>query len=322
MDDQLPAVRTPEPTSLQEHLERVSHYAESALSANTRRGYRADWTDFSVWCKARSADSLPASPETVASYLADRAQSLRTSTLARRKVAISQAHELAGMPSPCKDARVRTVWQGIAREHGAPPVKKRALALSDLRMLVASCGDDLIGRRDRAILLVGFTSGMRRSEIVSLNVQDMVVEEGEGIKFLLRRSKTDQHGAGREIGVPVGRQSATCPVLAIRAWIHAAGISEGPLFRSFSRWGTIRNRRLSAFGISLIIKRRTASLGLDSRQYSGHSLRSGLVSACAKANVPEHAIMKATGHRSVATLRQYIQSASVLRDHPAKSLDM
>ena len=235
MDHLVPAPVTPQSSPLMEHAEQVSHYAESALSKNTRRGYRADWADFSTWCEARSLNSLPAAPETVASYLADRAQSLRTSTMARRKVAISQAHELAGLHNPSKDARVRTVWQGITREHGAPPKKKKAMAVNDLRLLVGSCGGDLVGCRDKALLLIGFFTGMRRSEIVSVDVEDITVDEDKGVWLLLRRSKTDATGMGREVGVPVGRHASTCPVLALRAWLHASGISRGPLFRPLTR---------------------------------------------------------------------------------------
>lgn len=322
MDHLLPVPVAPQPSSLLKHADQVSKYAESALSANTRRGYRADWRDFAAWCEARSQVSLPAQPETVASYLADRAQSLRTSTLARRQVSISQAHELAGLPNPCKDARVRTVWQGITREHGAPPKKKKAMAVNDLRLLVGSCATDLVGCRDKALLLIGFFTGMRRSEIVSLDVEDITVDEDKGVRLLLRRSKTDATGMGREVGVPVGRHAATCPVLALRAWLHASGISRGPLFRPLTRWGTVRGSRLSAHAVSLLIKKRTAALGLDPDLYAGHSLRSGMITAAARAGVAEHVIARTTNHRSIATLRGYIQSANLLQEHPAHALDL
>lgn len=244
MDHLLPAPVAPQPSTLLEHAEQVSHYAESALAENTRRGYRADWADFSTWCEARSLDSLPALPETVASYLADRAQSLRTSSLARRKVSISQAHELACLPNPCKDARVRTVWQGIAREHGAPPRKKRAMAVNDLRLLVASCDGDLVGCRDKTLLLIGFMAGMRRSEIVGLDVEDITVEEDAGLRILIRRSKTDAFGIGREVGVPLGRRNASgrrnpggqhpCRLHPHRQRCRGSGAGSGPQLRA--RW--------------------------------------------------------------------------------------
>jgi integrase len=196
------------------------------------------------------------------------------------------------------------------------------MAVNDLRLLVESCGIDLVGCRDKALLLIGFFTGMRRSEIVALDVEDVSVEEDQGLRLLIRRSKTDSIGMGREVGVPVGRHAATCPVLALRAWLHASGISKGPLFRPLTRWGTVRDKRLSPYAVSVLIKKRTAALGLDPDLYAGHSLRSGMITAAARAGVAEHVIARTTNHKSIATLRGYIQSANVLKEHPAHALDL
>lgn len=322
-EDQLP-VRTQEACrDLTATSERVAAYAAASISPNTRKAYRSDWAAFAAWCAERNLSPLPAQPETIALFLADQAeQGLKTSTIGRRMASLSQAHELAGHPSPTRDRRVRKVWQGICREKGCSVQKKRALALTDLKAIVAGCEDDLMGKRDKALLLLAFSGAMRRSELIGLDVEDVQVEGDNGLRVHIRRSKTDQTGAGREIGIPVGKNATTCPVLAFRAYLNAAQLTAGPVFRPLNRWGSLRQGRLTSQSVAYILKRRIKALGIDPNVYGAHSLRSGFVTSAARAGVPEHAIARQTGHRSVAVLRGYVQAATIFSDNPASALDL
>lgn len=325
MDKNLPISVPPKSaiTSLIGGAERVRHFAEASVSDNTRRAYRSDWCAFELWCVEQGLNPLPAAPETVAAFLTAQAdEGFKTSTIGRRMATISNAHELACHPSPLRDRRVSRVWKGICREKGRAVAKKKALGLKDLRALSLSCRDDLQGRRDKALLLLGFAAALRRSELVSLDVEDVVVEEDTGIRLTIKRSKTDQSGEGREVGIPCGKHYETCPVLAVRAYLTVSGIGEGALFRPLNRWGTLRPSRLTPQSVAKIVKKHLETLGLDAACYGGHSLRSGFVTCAARAGVPEHVIARQTGHKSVAVLRGYVQSATIFEDNPLTSMDL
>lgn len=309
--------------SLDSTLNRMAEFAEASSSENTKKAQRSDWSVFSTWCRDRGLSEMPACPEVLALFLTDQAESgLKSSTIGRRMASISQAHQLAGYPSPAGDARVRAVWQGICRKVGRAVAKKRALPLSDLKALVLSCEDSIQGLRDKAMLLLGFMGAMRRSELVNLDVEDIHMEEDQGVRLRIVRSKTDQQGHGREIGIPVGKSHTTCPVFALRAYLTVSKIDSGPLFRPLNRGGSLRQTRLTPQSVAKVIKRRMEALGLDPADYAGHSLRSGFVTAAARAGVAEHAIARQSGHKSVAVLRGYIQTATLFQGNPAAALDL
>ena len=325
MDEHLPSVQHQYPCAPRhvEEAERVAYFAEASISDNTRRAYRSDWRQFETWCSVKGLTPLPADPSTVALFLSQEADvGRKASTIKRRMATISNAHELAGFPTPLLDRRVKSVWKGIARTLGSVPAKKKALALSDLKAIVTECGDDLVGRRDKALLLLAFSSAMRRSELVALNLEDVAIEGDTGIRLTIRASKTDQEGKGHAVGVPCGRHHTYCPVLALRAYLVAARIEKGPVFRACNRWGTLRAHRLTSQSVAQILKKRLAAIGLDPTEYGGHSLRSGFVSAAARAKVPEYAIARQSRHRSVSVLRGYIQGATLFVDNPASALDL
>jgi integrase len=182
--------------------------------------------------------------------------------------------------------------------------------------MLATLPEGLLGTRDRALLLIGFAGAFRRSELVGLNVEDASFT-GDGLVVTLPRSKTDQEGEGRKVGIPYGSNPATCPVRSLRAWIETAGITAGPLFRSVNRYGRVQPGRLSDKAVALIVKRYAQASGRDARTFSGHSLRVGLVTAAAMAGASERAIMNQTGHRSTVMVRRYIRDASLFRDNAA-----
>ena len=206
--------------------EEARAHVENSKADNTRRAYRADWDDFTRWCRDQDVTPLPAAPETVALYLTECAHGLKASTIQRRMASITQAHAAAGYPdSPIKHFLVRSVWRGIRREIGVASEGKSPTLTADLRVMVDHLPGieegRLISVRDRALLLLGFAGAMRRSELVGLDVGD-VLETRDGLVVTIRRSKTDQEGAGRKIGIPYGSHPQTCPVRAVDAWKEAA----------------------------------------------------------------------------------------------------
>src|SRR5690606_8942616 len=223
----------------------LSEYLAKSKADNTLRAYKNDWKHFTTWCAERGYQPLPAAPEHVASYIAHLARSgYKPSTIRRRITSINQAHNLAGYEKPSVHALVRGAWSGICRAHGNAQKGKAPATVEVIRDMVAMLGDGLIGTRDRALLLIGFAGAFRRSELVALDVED-VEETADGLVIFLRRSKTDQEGKGRKIGIPYGSDPATCPVRALRAWLEASGITAGPIFRPINRHGHMANRRLS-----------------------------------------------------------------------------
>jgi integrase len=307
---------------LEQVAEDARDYARHAKAPNTLKAYRIDWADFSEWCALHRLEFLPATPQTIALYLTDLASTHKVSTLYRRLSGISQAHQAAGFPTPTTDAQVRLVFQGIRRTLGSAPDQKNAAITAEVRAMVETLSPaSLIGVRDRALLLVGFAGAFRRSELVSLDVAD-VTFGGDGLIVQLRRSKTDQEGEGRKVGLPFGSNPHTCPVRALRAWLEVAAISFGPIFRAVDRHGNVADTRLTDQSVALIVKRCAKAAGLDPETYAGHSLRSGLATAAAMADVSERAIMAQTGHKSLPMVRRYIRDGSLFRSNAAAAVGL
>jgi integrase len=299
--------------------ERIEHYAAAATAPNTTRAYRHDWEEFSSWCSERSYSALPASPAVIAAHaveLADRPV-ISVATIERRLAAIGRMHREAGFdPPPNRALEVQKVMTGIRRTLGVAPRRQRTpLSPDELRRLLASVDPaTLAGDRDRALLLVGYYFAGRRSELVALDVEDLV-EVADGLRITVRRSKTDQEGEGEVKGVPRKPDPAVCPVVALQGWLDAAGIAEGPIWRRVTRWDTPGSDRLTAQSVNLIIKRACRRAGIDDARYAGHSLRSGFATAAGAAKAPERAIMRQTGHRSERMVRKYIRPASVFHEN-------
>lgn len=312
---------SPEAAGLAALVDQAADFLRQARAENTRRAYAADWKHFERWCGKSQSPACPAVPQTVALYLTALAATHKVATLTRRLSAISQAHRTAGFPSPTEDAGVRRLMAGIRRSRGTAAIAKRPLLVPDLQALLAALPDNLLGLRDRSLLLLGFSGAFRRSELVALNAED-VLETGDGLVLTLRRSKVDQDAAGRPVAIPRGREAATCPVQALTRWREAAGIAAGPLFLRVNRHSQILPHRLSGAAVALVIKRYAAAAGYDPTEFAGHSLRAGLATAAAIAGKSERAIMNQTGHKSTATLRRYIRDANLFRDNAADGLGL
>jgi integrase len=296
-------------------------YIRASRAANTTRSYLTGWRQFESWCAAHGRKALPASPEAVALYITHLAGKVKVSTIDARLAAISAAHRAAGHPSPTKAEAARLVRRGVRRSHGTGQRRVRALTVADLRAMVAGLDEDAAGCRDRALLLIGFAGAFRRSELVALDVSD-VVEGPEGLTVRIRRSKTDQEGSGRTVGIPYGTNLATCPVRAWKRWLELSGISEGPAFRAIDRQGRLGEMRLSDRAVAEIVKRHAARGGIGADEVSGHSLRAGLATSAAAAGVPERVIAATTGHKGTAMLRRYIREGSLFRENAAAQVGL
>ncbi|RYG99060.1 MAG: site-specific integrase [Alphaproteobacteria bacterium] len=273
-------------------------YLAACWSDSTRRCYAGDVRDFLRW-----GGSLPATQAQVLDYVTDRAQALRIHTLKRRLTGIGMAHALQGYPDPTKGALVKKLLRGVKRVHGVGQRQAQPITYNDvLRMFDGTTS--LIQARDRALLMLGFSAAMRRSEIVSLNVEDLSFVEA-GLSVRLRRSKTDQFGKTRLIGIPHGRGEA-CTVHAVRQWLQQSGVKDGPLFRRILKSGRL-GARLSDQSVSLIIKHYAARVGLPAERISGHSLRAGFVTSAVRAGASLVSIQRQTGHASLDMLARYIR---------------
>lgn len=300
---------------------RARDYADASHASNTLRAYAADLRAFAAWCAVLQLAPLPAAPRAVASYLAALADAgRRPSTIGRALTAINVAHVRAGFPGPREAPEVRDAWRGIRRTLSVAPRQKTAILVEDLRALATAQPRTLRGIRDRAILVLGWAMGARRSEVVALDVADLRLTV-DGFEITIRRSKTDQEGAGHVLGVPFGSTPATCPVRSVLAWQSAAAIGAGPLFRSIKN-GRPTSRALDGRDLARIVQH-AAQLAGVAGDVAGHSLRAGLITQAARNGKPERDIMAHTGHRSAATLRRYIRAAGLFTaSNPAQGIGL
>ena len=283
--------------------EAVLEFAENAKAAASRRAYASDWQDFAAWCAARGATALPATPAMVCGYI---------STLAH----CGLRPHLTGSPIPIHTSTatetVRVVMKGIRRTIGTAPDKKTPATHDILGQMLDACPDTLIGKRDRALLAFGFAGAFRRAELVALEVTDLV-EVADGLRVVIRHSKTDQEGQGAEIAIPRGYRPR--PVEAVQTWLAAAEISVGPVFRSVARGDRVGTEALSPYAASLVIKQRIAAVGLDPATYSGHSLRSGFLTSAAEAGASLFKLTEVSRHKSLDTLRGYVRRVDLFKEH-------
>jgi len=302
-------------------LEQAREFARQSKAETTLRGYRADWRDFCGWCESHGLSPLPAAPETVAAYIAECAGRLKVGTIQRRLNAIPEAHKATGQDSPTTAGMVRNTLKGIRRTLGTATAPKSPTLTDDIRAMVEATDADLIGTRDRALILLGFAGAFRRSELVGLDIADCAFGK-DRLTVTLRRSKTDQDGAGRKIGIPYGANPETCPVRTIQAWLEQSGASAGPLFRSITRHGQVHVGGLSGIDVARVVKKLADRAGLDAAKYAGHSLRAGHATSAAIAGASERSIMNQTGHRSVPMVRRYIRDGSLFRENSAGKLGL
>jgi len=306
------------PASADAELKAALAFAEQEKSAGTRRAYRSDWQIFTAWCGARGLEALPATPETVALFLSSEAMAgVKASTIGRRAAAIGYVHKLAGYRDPPSGAEaVKAVMRGIRRAIGTAPVQKAPATADLIGEMLKRCPDTLAGKRDRALLALGFAGAFRRSELVALEVAD-IAEVPDGLRVTIRHSKTDQEGAGQEVAIPRGYRLR--PVEAVQMWRGAAEINSGPLFRPVLKGGRLQSEPLTDRSVAKIVKRYAELAGLDPAQFAGHSLRSGFLTSAAESGAAVFKMMEVSRHKSVDVLRGYIRRADLFREHAGAS---
>lgn len=311
-------------------------YVEAARAANTLRGYRSDWAEFTGWAASRDKSVLPASAATISGYLTELARhGAKVGTMSRRLSAIKFAHQMCGLPDPTTGARVVAVWEGIRRTHGAPPEQAAPLMPPELFDVLDACPTtkswktrgrpaepDLAGIRDRALLLVGFVAALRRSELSALTVEQ-IAEHPNGLVLGLARSKTNQTGDQPELVVlPRGGNPSRSPVAVLQAWLAGAGITGGPVFRAVSKGNRALSRPLHPESVNTLIQAAVARAGLDPARYSAHSLRAGFVTYAHLRGASDRAIAHQTRHRSLASVGGYVRIHAAWDDNAATQLGL
>ncbi len=283
------------------------------MTASTRKGYASDLRCFEAFCLSRGLKMLPASAQTVALYVSFLAPTHRVGTIRRRLAAIAVDHRRAGLDSPGSHRIVREVVRGIANDYGTATRRVDAATLDIVsKLLLAVRGDDLAAKRDRALLLLGFACALRRSELAALNVEDLRFSK-RGLLVTIRRSKTDQEGVGADIAVPLVPNEAFCAVRALRAYLDAASITSGPLFRSLTPQRRVTDRRITGRDVANLIQRLARRARLEG-DFSGHSLRYGFVTSAAQSHVPFTQIAEITRHRNANSVQSYVCSAVPVRE--------
>lgn len=282
----------------------------NSLSDATRRAYRSDMAQYEAW-----GGAIPSTPATVAEYLSELAQTHTVATITRRLASLAKAHRAVSSDDPTKSEIVKATVRGIRRSLGTAQREAKPVLKEDLFQMLARMGNRPKDIRDKALLLVGFAGAFRRSELVGLDVAD-IEHVRQGIILTLRRSKTDQTGAGRKIGIPFGR-TRWCPVKHLNDWLDYSGIESAAIFRTINRHGHVANQRLSGEAVSIIVKERAEAAGFHPDAYSGHSLRAGLATSAVIAGASTISIRRTTGHASDAMLARYVRVGDMFTDNAA-----
>ena len=292
---------------------------QSSKATNTVRAYKSDFKDFCLFCAQNGFKALPSDPKIVSLYLTYLStKDNKMSTLKRRLVSIGVIHKLKGYYLDTKHPSIKENIMGIKRRKGSIQKGKKPILINDLKLIVdvidQQKNEDIKKLRDRSIILIGFSGGFRRNEIVALDFEDLDFVS-EGLKIDIKRSKTDQFGEGSKKALPYFDNSQYCPVVSLQKWIKISKINSGSLFRRFSKGSKLSENRLTDQTVALLIKTYLQLAGIDSKKYSGHSLRSGFATSAAESGAEERSIMTMTGHKSTEMVRRYIKEANLFKNN-------
>ena len=292
---------------------------KSSKAKNTVRAYKSDFNDFGLFCTQNGFKSIPSDPKIVSLYLTYLStKNVKMSTLKRRLASIGVIHKLKGHYLDTKHPLIVENILGIKRRKGSVQKAKKPILINHLKQIINVIDHQKKGEikkyRDRSIILIGFSGGFRRNEIVSLDYDDLDFVP-EGIKINLRSSKTDQFGEGFTKALPYFDSSQYCPVVSLKKWIEISKINSGPVFRRFVKGSKLSENRLTDQTVALLIKEYVNLTGIDSKNYSGHSLRSGFATSAAESGAEERSIMAMTGHKSTEMVRRYIKEANLFKNN-------
>ena len=296
---------------------------KSSKANNTMRAYKSDFKDFGAFCVKHGLNSLPTEPKIVSLYLTHLSKNSKISTLRRRLVSISMVHKLKGHYLDTKHPIIVENLMGIRRVKGSIQKGKKPLLINHLKLIIKVILQEKIEQiikfRDIAIVLIGFGGGFRRSEIISIDYEDLEFVT-EGLKITLKKSKTDQFGEGMIKGLPYLENELYCPVHNLKKWLHISNIKSGPIFRRFIKGSKISTNRLTDQSIALLIKKYLKLADIENANYSGHSLRSGFATVAAESGADERSIMAMTGHKTTQMVRRYIKEANIFKNNALNKL--
>jgi len=299
------------------HEETLSNL-KSSKSKNTLRAYKSDFRDFGSFCAKYGLESLPTEPKVVSIYLTHLSKNSKMSTLKRRLVSISMVHRLKGHYLDTKHPVIIENLMGIKRAKGSLQKGKKPILINHLKSIINIIDQQEISEikksRDKAIILVGFAGGFRRTELISIDHEDLEYVS-EGLKITIKRSKTDQFGEGMVKGLPYFSNDIYCPVINLKKWLELSKIKSGAIFRRFAKGSILTNNRLTDQSVVLIIKNYLNLAGIENNNYSGHSLRSGFATVAAESGADERSIMAMTGHKTTQMVRRYIREANIFKNN-------
>ncbi len=306
-------------TDLKALHEETLNNLKSSKAINTIRAYKSDFKDFGAFCAKHSFKALPTEPKIVALYLTYLSgKDAKMSTLRRRLVSIGMMHKLKGYYLDNKHPVIIENLMGIKRTKGSIQRGKKPILLNQLKAIINVINQEKIEEikkiRDKAIILVGFGGGFRRTELISIDHEDLEFVT-EGVKITIKRSKTDQFGEGMTKGLPYFANETYCPVSHLKKWIEISNIKDGAIFRRFVKGSSLTSSRLTDQSVVLLIKRYLELAGIENKNYSGHSLRSGFATVSAESGADERSIMAMTGHKTTQMVRRYIKEANLFKNN-------
>ena len=305
-------------TDLKSLHEATLNNLKSSKANNTLRAYKSDFKDFDAFCAKHGLNSLPSEPKIVSLYLTHLSKNSKISTLRRRLVSISMVHKLKGHYLDTKHPIIIENLMGIRRVNGSIQKGKKPILIKHLTSIINVINELKIEEikkfRDKSILLIGFGGGFRRTELISLNYEDLEFVP-EGLKITIKKSKTDQFGEGMLKGLPYFSNEKYCPIVNLKKWLEISKIKSGSIFRRFAKGSILTDKRLSDQSVVLLIKEYLKLAGIENENFAGHSLRSGFATVAAESGADERSIMAMTGHKSAQMVRRYIKEANLFKNN-------
>ena len=299
------------------HEETLNNLRASKAN-NTLRAYKSDFKDFVSFCTKHNFKTMPTDPKIVSIYLTHLSKTSKMSTLRRRLVSIGIVHKMKGHYLDTKHPVIIENLMGIKRSKGSIQIGKKPILINHLKQIINVINEqtyeDNVKLRNKTLILIGFGGGFRRTEIISIDKEDLEFVD-EGVKITLRRSKTDQFGEGMIKGLPYFSNEIYCPVTNLKNWLKISKIKNGPIFRRFARGSTLTKHRLTDQSVVLLIKECLRLAGVENQNFSGHSLRSGFATVAAEFGADERSIMAMTGHKSTQMVRRYIKEANIFKNN-------
>ncbi len=305
-------------TDLKSLHEATLNNLKSSKANNTLRAYKSDFKDFGAFCVKHSLNSLPTEPKIVSLYLTHLSKNSKFSTLRRRLVSIGMVHKLKGHYLDTKHPIIVENLMGIRRVKGSIQKGKKPILINHLKLIINVIDQQNIEEvkklRDKSIILIGFGGGFRRTELISIDYEDLDFVS-EGLKITIKKSKTDQFGEGMIKGLPYFNKEIYCPVANLKKWLEISKIKSGAIFRRFSKGSSLTDKRLTDQSVVLLMKEYLKLAGIENESYAGHSLRSGFATAAADSGADERSIMSMTGHKSTQMVRRYIKEANIFKNN-------